>query len=95
MDYCRYEQVLSKHRSYSGTIFTGIGRWDSEEQVETLPPSIQSKLKMEGTDFLTSVPTVSVSNMSLYTNYAIQSVSLPSFESSVSWDDLSKNYKFG
>ena len=31
-------------------------------------------------------------NTSLYTNYAIQNISLPSFVSNVSWDDLSMKY---
>ncbi|KAK8789683.1 hypothetical protein WA171_001774 [Blastocystis sp. BT1] len=86
-------QVFSKYHSYSRNAFSEIDGGNSEEQVPSILPTIQTKVEVEGIVSKAPVPTASVFNTSLYTNYAIQNISLPSFVSGVSWNDLSKRYK--
>ena len=85
--------MFSKYHSYSRNAFSEVDGGNSEEQVPSILPTIQTKVEVEGIVSKAPVPTASVFNTSLYTNYAIQNISLPSFVSGVSWNDLSKRYK--
>ena len=81
--------MFSKYHSYSRNAFSEIDGGNSEEQVPSILPTIQTKVEVEGIVSKAPVPTASVFN----TSYAIQNISLPSFVSGVSWNDLSKRYK--
>ena len=71
--------MFSKYHSYSRNAFSEIDGGNSEEQVPSILPTIQTKVEVEGIVSKAPVPTASVFNTSLYTNYAIQNISLPSF----------------